>query len=1029
MVERRGDLRWIKENVPNLSGSHLGFQVLGVHAFDPGEYVPPEAPQGALTGLTVLPLSEYHWKLAQSPITDGVGPVTTPVDQCVDKVMLREGFGRNDQYLLLNGFQNTVMGCVDGNAIVRFCDQGEVCLFQSTQEEGHDTKNTVWVSNGRNDEPLEGCVERGPMADLGEVCFSSTRLPRYHGTDWERNLFWRKGGVLVVMDRVRVEQPGRYVMACTWRSPRYARLTDRGCWEARTERGAFTVVSTETPPSTGPYRVVGGRDGETSIALSPSLQLTSSLGNDRFAAEVPWVLREWKRLSGEIGQVVDFQNALYYSTEAKPRDYDLLRLNDGAALLVDRRSPVSAFLTRGAQSLSGDLAVDSDFASIEADTFHVGGLRRLDVGKGRVVATEAPLDVTLRCKKGSVTLAVTAANETTLTLSLPDLGAAQLDGAPVKAENGVLRVDVPPGAHTLVCEADPRSCISAALATLVAAEAEARRAGPKARVGKPQAPEAWPLRTVWTYGGFRSVGRRERNLTVTFQVDDGAPQAGPHAVLTDTLFRHTISADVATTWKADRVRLMLELPSPEAITGLRLHNYYGTADLDQTKPNPYAITEIAVSDDGFRADVRPLGRPATRRYQYLRGCYGSQFFSEVVDEVEGIRETTKAVRITLARPEGASQIRLGAVELLVDGVGDSVPLKAQAIRWGAGNADAWVVWHPDRGRLAILGADGRLIWEKDLCAAVTGVCCADVDGDGVNELAVTAADWKVRLFDRAGNERVVKDWRGVYEQTGGKYYYGGMPHGVGVYDVPGQKQKDLAIGHYYFLTTLGLDGQIKKTYEGYACYWQDFMDSGVDLTGDGQRELLVYSETPWQTKVPVVAIDSTKQEPLTSFPAGNGGARLFEMRRIGDEDCVAVGSHKGCGIYSLTKRAYKWYLAGEVFKSSFFLTDLEGDGSPEMLIGQRDGFLLAVNIAGEVVRQIDVGDEVLAVGALPTSSGLVLLASTAGGTRCFDAEGRPRGTSPLVAQRFDPATHEGHPALLALHADGRAELLAAEAKR
>jgi hypothetical protein len=256
-----------------------------------------------------------------------------------------------------------------------------------------------------------------------------------------------------------------------------------------------------------------------------------------------------------------------------------------------------------------------------------------------------------------------------------------------------------------------------------------------------------------------------------------------------------------------------------------------------------------------------------------------------------------------------------------------------------------------------------------------------------------------------------------------------MPHGVGVYDVPGQKQKDLAIGHYYFLTTLGLDGQIKKTYEGYACYWQDFMDSGVDLTGDGQRELLVYSETPWQTKVPVVAIDSTKQEPLTSFPAGNGGARLFEMRRIGDEDCVAVGSHKGCGIYSLTKRAYKWYLAGEVFKSSFFLTDLEGDGSPEMLIGQRDGFLLAVNIAGEVVRQIDVGDEVLAVGALPTSSGLVLLASTADGTRCFDAEGRPRGTSPLVAQRFDPATHEGRPALLALHADGRAELLAAEAKR
>jgi hypothetical protein len=62
----------------------------------------------------------------------------------------------------------------------------------------------------------------------------------------------------------------------------------------------------------------------------------------------------------------------------------------------------------------------------------------------------------------------------------------------------------------------------------------------------------------------------------------------------------------------------------------------------------------------------------------------------------------------------------------------------------------------------------------------------DADGDGLNELAVTAADWRVRLFDEAGNERIVKDWRGVYEETGGKYYYGGQPHGVGFYTVAGQ---------------------------------------------------------------------------------------------------------------------------------------------------------------------------------------------------------------------------------------------------
>jgi len=65
------------------------------------------------------------------------------------------------------------------------------------------------------------------------------------------------------------------------------------------------------------------------------------------------------------------------------------------------------------------------------------------------------------------------------------------------------------------------------------------------------------------------------------------------------------------------------------------------------------------------------------------------------------------------------------------------------------------------------------------------------------------------------------------------------------------------------------------------------------------------------------------------------------------------------------------------------------------------------------------------VGALQTTQGLMLLASTQSGTRCYDATGNPVGASPLVAQRFQAATHGGKPALLALHVDGGVELVAA----
>jgi hypothetical protein len=106
---------------------------------------------------------------------------------------------------------------------------------------------------------------------------------------------------------------------------------------------------------------------------------------------------------------------------------------------------------------------------------------------------------------------------------------------------------------------------------------------------------------------------------------------------------------------------------------------------------------------------------------------------------------------------------------------------------------------------------------------------------------------------------------------------------------------------------------------------------------------------------------------------------------------------------------YEWYLAGEVFHSSFSLTDLERDGIPEMLVGQGDGLLLGVNLEGRIVRRIDLGEEVLAVGSLDTPQGLLLLASTASGTHCFDVAGKPLGVAPLVAQRIIDTTHGGRP--------------------
>lgn len=365
-------------------------------------------------------------------------------------------------------------------------------------------------------------------------------------------------------------------------------------------------------------------------------------------------------------------------------------------------------------------------------------------------------------------------------------------------------------------------------------------------------------------------------MSLEARADGGEWQALPSDQLADGFFQHTISSTMTTTWQAERVELMVRLPRAATMVGLRLRHWYVATDFEASKPDPGTLAEVAVSSDGFRQDTRVLRQPVERRYHYMRGCYDSQFFSEIVDSVDGVTEEASAVRITLTKPAGGGPVRVGRLVLLVAGEGDTTPVRTKAIAWGSDGSPHLAIWEPNDGRLAVLGADGKPLWTTDLSAAITGLACDDLDGDGVNELVVTAADWRLHLFGQDGSERIVKDWRGVYEATGVKYYYGGTPHGVGVLTVP----------------------------------------------------------------------------------------------------------------------------------------------------GQRDGFLLVVDPTGRIVRQVDVGEEVLAVGAIPGPSGLTLLAATPSGTRCYDTAGRPIGAMPMVAQRFDPATHEGRPALLATHADGRVELLA-----
>ena len=198
----------------SVNRSEHGFTLPGVEPLLPED----------LLGVTALDLPES----ARNFVADNVPATHQPTAESryFDKLSLRPRFSVDDEYLLLEGVGTMCHGHEDTNAILRLSWKDRVWLadgdYIRAAPKFHNSVSIQRDGVGVFDSPGDGLVIP-PLARLlveasdSEGGVVQSEVVGYNGMDWRRNLIWRTGRYIVVVDELRCTEPGDFRCRCYWR--------------------------------------------------------------------------------------------------------------------------------------------------------------------------------------------------------------------------------------------------------------------------------------------------------------------------------------------------------------------------------------------------------------------------------------------------------------------------------------------------------------------------------------------------------------------------------------------------------------------------------------------------------------------------------------------------------------------------------------------------------------------------------------------------------------------------------------------
>jgi outer membrane protein assembly factor BamB len=176
-----------------------------------------------LLGVRVAPLDACWHRTIETPVynPDGVFAVMVSAEEGFDKIAMREGWGADDFYLLLDGISGGHHAFQDANCLVRLREGGTEWFAPTTGYQhavSIRAQNGVQATlNGAGPGRLHRYARRGWHGEAGGFMACASALEGLGDTDWTRCILRRRGAWTLVIDRVTAKARGELLVERFWR--------------------------------------------------------------------------------------------------------------------------------------------------------------------------------------------------------------------------------------------------------------------------------------------------------------------------------------------------------------------------------------------------------------------------------------------------------------------------------------------------------------------------------------------------------------------------------------------------------------------------------------------------------------------------------------------------------------------------------------------------------------------------------------------------------------------------------------------
>lgn len=299
-----------------------------IHGFEKyyGDGLAPEAPSD-MSGVRVLEVAKGFYEFATDPKArpSEVKRLNLPRDEAFDTVCFREGFDREDQYLMIHGISYGNHGHDDGNTIVEFSANDRVFLVDASYTEGPTLKHHNGVTAVLNGEPWEVPALCGldGLADLDRTGMSRTTMEGEWGARWTRNVVWRKGRFFVVIDEIEASKAGTFALECNWRTLGTPAL----------DGDRLETLQRDQDSGREDRFVLEGAGGDR-VMMERDWEAFGHWWKDYpYCDDYVNILRQSVSREMAAGDRHTFINLFYATNDAKPLDVRMRRVRENAVLL------------------------------------------------------------------------------------------------------------------------------------------------------------------------------------------------------------------------------------------------------------------------------------------------------------------------------------------------------------------------------------------------------------------------------------------------------------------------------------------------------------------------------------------------------------------------------------------------------------------------------------------------------------------------------------------------------------------------